>query len=348
MLRRAWRPPGDLGVASVKMSRREAVSLGLYGTALAAGPAMARSFDQRALLLSTWDFGAAANAAAYDRWKAAGDLIEAVEAGARVTEADASNHSVGLGGYPDRDGRVTLDAIIMDDRGNVGAVAALEDILHPISVARRVMEKTPHTMLVGAGARQFAIEQGFATTRLLTPEAEAAWREWLKTAKYKPIANIENQRGSALDHDTIGILACDPQGRLAGACTTSGMAFKLHGRVGDSPQAGCGLFVEAGVGAATATGVGEEVTRIAGTARVVASMRAGMSPMAACREAVVHIARLRGDAVKDAQVAFLAVDRAGRVGGFALQPGFTFAVTDQAGGTQVLAAESLAGSGGPT
>jgi N4-(beta-N-acetylglucosaminyl)-L-asparaginase len=208
------------------------------------------------------------------------------------------------------------------------------------------MEKTPHTMLVGEGARQFALEQGFTTTKLLTPEAEAAWREWLKTAQYKPVANIENQRGSALDHDTIGMLACDAQGRLAGACTTSGMAFKLHGRVGDSPQAGCGLFVEAGVGAATATGVGEEVTRIAGTARVVASMRAGMSPMAACREAVTHIAKLRGDAVKDAQVAFLAVDRAGRTGAFALQPGFTFAVTDQAGVTQIRAAESLKGPGG--
>jgi N4-(beta-N-acetylglucosaminyl)-L-asparaginase len=264
-----------------------------------------------------------------------------VEAGAWVPEADAENHSVGLGGYPDRDGHVTLDAIIMDDRGNVGAVAALEEILHPISVARRVMEKTPHTFLVGEGARQFALDQGFSQTRLLTPEAEAAWREWLKTAKYKPVANIENQRGSALDHDTIGIVACDATGRLAGACTTSGMAFKLRGRLGDSPQAGCGLMVEPDVGAATATGVGEEVTRIAGSARVVSSMRAGMHPMAACREAVLHIAKLRGDAVKDAQVAFLAIDRHGRVGAYALQPGFTYAVTDLGGATRVVAAESL-------
>lgn len=330
----------------MRTSRRGALALGLGGAvAAAARPALAQP-AQRAFLLSTWDFGAAANDAAYHRWKTGGSLIDALEAGAQVTEADAANHSVGLGGYPDRDGHVTLDAIIMDDRGHVGAVAALEDILHPISVARRVMEKTPHTMLVGEGARQFALEQGFTTTKLLTSESEAAWREWLKTAQYKPVANIENQRGSALDHDTIGMLACDAQGRLAGACTTSGMAFKLHGRVGDSPQAGCGLFVEAGVGAATATGVGEEVTRIAGTARVVASMRAGMSPMAACREAVTHIAKLRGDAVKDAQVAFLAVDRNGRTGAFALQSGFTFAVTDQAGVTQVRAAESLKGPGG--
>lgn len=322
------------------IGRRDALKLGLAGVvALPAEAAQAQ--DQRALIVSTWDFGAAANAAAYARYRQTGSLLDAVEAGGWVPEADPNNHSVGLGGYPDRDGHVTLDAIIMDDRGNVGAVAALEDILHPVSVARRVMEKTPHTFLVGEGARQFALEQGFLKTRLLTPEAEAAWRDWLKTAKYKPIANIENQRGSALDHDTIGIVACDANGRLAGACTTSGMAFKLRGRVGDSPQAGCGLMVEPDVGAATSTGVGEEVTRIAGSARVVASMRAGMSPMAACREAILHIAKLRGEAVKDAQVAFLAIDRNGQVGAYALQPGFTYAVTDHSGKTIVHPAESL-------
>ncbi|WP_294259041.1 N(4)-(beta-N-acetylglucosaminyl)-L-asparaginase [uncultured Sphingomonas sp.] len=324
------------------LDRRDALKLGLAGAAvLPAASAMAQGSAKRALIVSTWDFGAAANAAAYAQWKKTGSLIDAVEAGGWVPEADAKNHSVGLGGYPDRDGHVTLDAIIMDDRGNVGAVAALEDILHPVSVARRVMEKTPHTFLVGEGARQFALEQGFPKTRLLTPEAEAAWRDWLKTAQYKPVANIENQRGSALDHDTIGIVACDANGRLAGACTTSGMAFKLRGRVGDSPQAGCGLMVEPDVGAATSTGVGEEVTRIAGSARVVSSMRAGMDPMAACREAVLHIAKLRGDAVKDAQVAFLAIDRHGRVGAYALQPGFTYAVTDLAGKTTVLPAQNL-------
>ena len=330
----------------MKTSRRGALALGLGGVAVAAArPAHARP-QRRSFLVSTWDFGATANAAAFERWKATTNLLDALEAGAKVTEADPSNHSVGFGGYPDRDGHVTLDAIIMDDRGNMGAVAALEDILHPISVARRVMEKTPHTMLVGEGARQFALSQGFTPVKLLTPEAEAAWRDWLKTAEYKPIANSENQRGSALDHDTIGMLACGPDGALAGACTTSGMAFKLRGRIGDSPQAGCGLFVERGVGAATATGVGEEVTRIAGTARVVASMRAGIGPAAACREAVHHIARLRGDAVKDAQVAFLAIDTHGAVGGYALQPGFTFAVTDPAGRTEIRAAESLKGPRG--
>jgi N4-(beta-N-acetylglucosaminyl)-L-asparaginase len=323
-------------------SRRHVLGGAATLTAAAAVPAAAKA-PATAVIASTWDFGAAANAAGIARLKAGGTIVDAVEAAARVPEADPENHSVGYGGYPDRDGRVTLDAVIMDDRGHVGAVAALEHVVHAISVARAVMEKTPHTFLVGDGATQFALANGFPRQNLLTPTAEQAWREWLKTAQYKPIANIENQRGGALDHDTIGIVARDASGRLAGACTTSGMAFKMHGRVGDSPQVGSGLFVEAGVGGATATGVGEEVTRIAGSARVVASMRGGLSPQAACREAVMHIARLRGDALKDAQVGFLAMNEAGEVGAFALLPGFTYAVNDTAGRAVVLKAANLAG-----
>jgi len=328
------------------VSRRTALAVGASAVAAAgSGRALAQDSDPVAIL-STWDFGAAANAAALARMKSGGSLLDAVEAGAKVPEADPENHSVGFGGYPDRDGRVTLDAVIMDDTGRLGAVAALEDIVHAISVARLVMEKTPHTMLVGEGARRFALDQGMHATKLLTPEAEKAWRDWLKTAKYKPVANIENRRpgapGSKLDHDTIGLLARDRDGRMAGACTTSGMAVKMRGRVGDSPLAGSGLYVERGVGGATATGVGEEVTRIVGTARVVASMRAGLSPQAACREAVEHIARLRGAALKDAQVGFLALGADGRVGAFALLPGFTYAVTRFSGKTEVLPSASLA------
>ncbi|GEM73790.1 asparaginase [Sphingomonas aquatilis NBRC 16722] len=319
----------------------------LGGMAAASGaaalPAMAASPD-RALIVSTWDFGAAANDAAFARMKAGGTLLDAVEAGAMVPEADPENHSVGYGGYPDRDGHVTLDAVIMDDAGGVGAVAALEDTVHAISVARRVMEKTPHTFLVGEGATRFARDQGFPKVDLLTPPAEKAWREWLKTSQYTPVANIENRRaplGGALDHDTIGLLARDASGRMAGACTTSGMAFKMRGRVGDSPQVGSGLYVEAGVGGATSTGLGEEVTRIAGTARVVASMRAGLSPQAACEEVVKHIAKLRGDAIKGVQVGFLALSPQGEVGAFCLLPGFTYAVTDAAGRTVVRKGRSL-------
>ena len=297
-----------------------------------------------ASIVSTWDFGAAANAAAFARLRAGGSLIDAVEAGAMVPEADPDNHSVGYSGYPDRDGHVTLDAVIMDDAGGVGAVAAHENTMHAISVARRVMERTPHTMLVGEGATRFARDQGFPQQNLLTPEAEKAWREWLKTAKYQPEANSENRTrtpGGALDHDTIGLLARTADGRLAGACTTSGMAFKMRGRVGDSPQVGSGLYVEAGVGGATSTGLGEEVTRVAGSARVVASMRAGATPQQACEEVVRHIAKLRGDAIRGVQVGFLALDPRGNVGAFCLLPGFTYAVTDGVGATTVLKAGSL-------
>ncbi|WP_256731363.1 N(4)-(beta-N-acetylglucosaminyl)-L-asparaginase [Sphingomonas sp. dw_22] len=326
------------------ISRRTAMGLGATAL-LAAGTARAADAADPVAVLSTWDFGKAANEAALARFKAGGTALDAVEAGARVPEADPTNHSVGYGGYPDRDGHVTLDAIIMSDDGGVGAVAALEDVVHAISVARLVMEKTPHTLLVGEGATRFALDQGMERTNLLTPEAEKAWREWLKTARYRPVANIENQLpappGSRRNHDTIGIMARGLDGRMAAACTTSGMAFKMRGRVGDSPQAGCGLFIEKGVGAAASTGVGEEVTRIAGTARVVASMRAGMSPQAACEEAVKHIAQLRGDAIKGLQVGFLALGQDGQVGAFAVLPGFTYAVTRHSGESVVLPSQSL-------
>ncbi|WP_210356925.1 MULTISPECIES: N(4)-(beta-N-acetylglucosaminyl)-L-asparaginase [Sphingomonas] len=329
------------------MTTRRTFLGGMAASGLAAGTA-ARAATPRATIVSTWDFGAAANAAGFAKMRAGGSLFDIVEAAAMVPEADPENHSVGYGGYPDRDGHVTLDAVIMDDAGGVGAVAALEDTVHAISVARRVMEKTPHTLLVGEGATRFARDQGFPKVDLLTPPAEQAWRDWLKTSQYKPEANFENRRGphagprgGALDHDTIGLLARDPSGRMAGACTTSGMAFKMRGRVGDSPQVGAGLYVERGVGGATSTGLGEEVTRVSGSARVVASMRAGLSPQKACEEVVRHIAALRGDAIKGVQVGFLALSPQGEVGAFCLLPGFTYAVTDAAGTTVVLKAPSL-------
>ena len=329
------------------ISRRTFVTVGTALAGLLAGgrPPLAKS-AARYSVVSTWDFGAAANKAAFAELSRGGSLLDAVEQGARVPEADPGNHSVGMGGYPDRDGHVTLDAIIMDDLGHVGAVAALENVVHAVSVARKVMEATPHTLLVGEGATQFALQHGFAREKLLTPESEAAWREWLKQSHYEPQANIENrnrylQPGSANDHDTLGILARSSAGRLAGACTTSGMAFKLRGRVGDFPQCGAGLFVEAGVGAATSSGVGEEVTRIAGCARVVASMRAGMPPQEACEEAIRHLVRLRGEATHGEQVAFLALSATGDAGAFALLPGFTFAATDAVGQTHVLPAAHL-------
>jgi N4-(beta-N-acetylglucosaminyl)-L-asparaginase len=332
------------------MTNRRSVMTGLAALGAAAPLAARAAAADGAMIVSTWDFGAAANDAAFAAMKAGGTLLDAVEAGAKVPEADPANHSVGYGGYPDRDGFVTLDAVIMDDAGAVGAVAALEDTVHAISVARRVMERTPHTLLVGAGATRFARDQGFPAQKLLTAEAEQAWRDWLKTAHYRPVANSETGSygerrhvtpGGALDHDTIGLLARDAAGRMAGACTTSGMAFKMRGRVGDSPQVGAGLYVERGVGGATSTGLGEEVTRVSGTARVVASMRAGLSPQKACEEVVRHIARLRGDAIKGVQVGFLALGPRGDVGAFCLLPGFTYAVTVAGGRTRVRPAASL-------
>jgi len=287
---------------------------------------------------STWDFGVAANQAAWKVLSGGGRALDAVEQGVRVSEADLSNHSVGRAGYPDRDGKVTLDASIMDEHGNCGAVAAIEHIAHPISVARRVMERTPHVLLVGDGALQFAQEQGFPREQLLTPESETAWRAWLKSAKYKPVANSEvktynaapgSKPGDASNHDTIGMLAIDTKGNLSGACTTSGMAWKLHGRVGDSPIIGAGLYVDNEVGGATSTGVGEEVIRNVGSFLVVELMRQGRSPEQACREAVERILRRKPE-TKDLQVGFLAMDKKGNVGAWAIQSGFSYAVCDAA------------------
>jgi len=306
-------------------------------------------------VVSTWDFGIAANQAAFAVLEHGGSSLDAVEAGARVPEADPANHSVGRAGYPDRDGHVTLDASIMDHAGNCGAVAGIEHIAHPISVARRVMEKTPHVLLVGDGALQFAMEQGFPREELLTPESRAAWMEWRKDNHYQLAPNSEvldygrgapvvaptpGPPGSAGNHDTIGMLAIDAGGNLAGACTTSGMAWKLHGRVGDSPIIGAGLYVDGEVGAATSTGVGEEVIRNVGSFLVVELMRQGHSPAAACEAAVRRILKRKPDAAKTIQVGFLAINRRGEVGAFALQPGFNYALCDTAKRDRLLPAKS--------
>lgn len=283
------------------------------------------------IVLSTWNFGLAANAAAWEILKNNGKALDAVETGVRVTEADPNERSVGYGGRPDRDGHVTLDACIMDEKSNIGSVAALQHIKHPISVARAVMEKTPHVMIVGDGALQFALSQGFQKENLLTETSEKEWKEWLKTSQYKPKANIEN-------HDTIGMIALDQHGNLSGACTTSGMAYKMHGRVGDSPIIGAGLYVDNEIGAATATGHGEEVIRIAGCHLVVELMRQGKSPQKACEEAVARIVELterRGKNLKDIQVGFIALDKNGNHGAYCIQGGFNYAKHDNGGNVLV-------------
>lgn len=283
--------------------------------------------SQKPIVLSTWNFGIKANEAAWEVLSKNGRALDAVEAGVKIPEGDPTERSVGYGGRPDRDGKVTLDACIMDEFSNIGSVACLEHIKHPISVARAVMEKTPHVMLVGKGALQFALSQGFKKENLLVEESEKEWKEWLKTSQYKPIANIEN-------HDTIGMIALDANGNLSGACTTSGMAFKMHGRVGDSPIIGAGLYVDNEIGAATATGHGEEVIRITGCHLVVELMRQGLSPQKACEEAVMRIVKLtqnRGKELKDIQVGFIALNKKGEYGSYCIQAGFNYAVHDATG-----------------
>ena len=289
------------------------------------------------IVLSTWNFGLKANEAAWEILIKNGKALDAVEAGVKIPEGDPTERSVGYGGRPDRDGRVTLDACIMDENANIGSVACLEFIKHPISVARAVMEKTPHVMLVGDGAFQFALSQGFKKENLLVEASEKEWQDWLKSSNYKPIVNIEN-------HDTIGMIALDANGDLSGACTTSGMAYKMHGRVGDSPIIGAGLFVDNEIGAATATGHGEEVIRIAGCHLVVELMRQGKSPEDACKEAVSRVVNLtakRKKNLKDIQVGFIALNKKGEYGSYCVQSGFNYAVYDASGNNLINADSHL-------
>ncbi|WP_298732762.1 N(4)-(beta-N-acetylglucosaminyl)-L-asparaginase [uncultured Chitinophaga sp.] len=326
----------------LKAAALGAAAFSLDGMKPIAAQTAGKAVKGKPVVISTWDFGLPANKAAWEVLKKGGRALDAVEAGVKIPEGDPAIQTVGLGGFPDRDGHVTLDACIMDELGNCGSVAALEHVVHPISVARAVMEKTPHVMLVGEGALQFALANGFKKENLLTPESEKAWKEWLKKSEYKPQINIENKTynsndtttafnplrlpGNVYNHDTIGMVALDARGNLSGACTTSGMAFKLRGRVGDSPIIGAGLYVDNEVGAATSTGVGEEVIRIVGSHLVVELMRQGYSPEAACKEAVTRIVKKNPQKAKEIQVGFLALNKKGEYGAYCLQQGFSYAV----------------------
>lgn len=278
-------------------------------------PSVMESNTNFPIAICTWDFGNA-TAKAWEVLSNGGSSLDAVHQGVMVEENNLENQTVGNGGRPDRDGKVTLDACIMDKGANCGAVLALENIANPISVARKVMEETPHVMLVGEGAEQFAYEQGFEKQNLLTEQSKKEWEEWKKTSQYKPIINIEN-------HDTIGMLAIDENGDIAGACTTSGMAYKMAGRVGDSPIIGAGLFVDNEVGGATATGVGEEVVRTVGSFLIVELMRQGKSPQEACEEGVKRIIAKNKDK-QDFQIGFIAINKQGETGAYCIHPGFTY------------------------
>ena len=316
--------------------------LGGFGLMIAkkssASAKQVKAVKGKPVVISTWDTGIAANKAAWEVLSANGRALDAVEKGVMVTES-SQNCCVGLGANPDRDGYVTLDASIMDDKFNCGSVAFLERIKHPISVARRVMEKTPHVMLVGEGAQQFAVAEGFPLEeQKLSEEAQKAYDNWLKKSEYKsPAINVESKQGHGpfaphklengeWNHDTIGMVAMDAEGNLSGSCTTSGAGFKMRGRVGDSPIIGAGLYVDNEIGACTSTGQGEDVIRVAGSHSVVECMRQGLPPEEACKKIIERIVKIKGEKVKEIQVAFLALNKEGKVGAFAIHPGFSFAL----------------------
>lgn len=357
--------------------RLSAFSLPILSTVTASGNSKSLIQNEKPLnteggnkpiVVSTWDSGLPVNKVA---WKILrepnGRALDAVEAGANSIE-DTINCCVGLGGNPDRDGKVTLDACIMDEKANCGSVAFLERIKHPISVARKLMETTPHVFLVGEGAQQFALANGFVKeSDKLSPDAEKTYKNWLVKSEYKPVINIEQQQikgqeiknkgqktkdkghgpfapnyfeDGSFNHDTMGTIAMDAAGNLSGACTTSGMGFKMRGRVGDSPIIGAGLFVDNEIGAATSSGQGEEVIRVCGTHLVVEMMRMGKTPLEACKIAIERIVKINPTKAKDFQVGFIAINKAGEYGAFSIHTGFSYSVTHSDEGGKVFMAES--------
>ena len=242
--------------------------------------------------------------------------LDAAIAGVAIEEENPKNTTVGYGGAPDRTGKVTLDACVMNHLGDCGSVVAVENIVNVAKLAKDVMEKTPHVMLSGKGAEEFAISQGYKKTDLLTDQSKEEWEEWLKDQDYRPIINIEN-------HDTIGMLCIDKNNNLSGACTTSGLAYKMKGRVGDSPIIGSGLFIDNKIGGAVATGLGEEVVKTVGSFLVVELMRQGLSPQEACEKAVKRIVSNNTQENKF-QVAYIAMNKKGEVGSYSIEPGFTY------------------------
>ena len=315
------------------MKRRDFVKVGAIGSAIVlvdscgvnnspkkeAKKTLIRSQNIKAI--STWNAGIEANKAALIELKNHGSALNAIEKGLNITESDASNSSVGLGGMPDENGLVTLDACIMDHEYNCGSVSFLQNIEHPISVARKVMEKTPHVMLSGKGAYDFAIKNGFQHTNLLTTESHEKWLKW-KTESEKKLPTINHE-----NHDTIAMITIDENGHIAAGCTTSGWAYKIHGRVGDSPIIGAGIYVDPNVGAACATGMGEAVIRICGTHAVVEQMRNGLSPDEACQVVIERVKKSNKD-LKDLQVGFIAMNIEGEHGGHSMYTGFEYAIED--------------------
>ncbi|HED06570.1 MAG TPA: glycosylasparaginase [Ignavibacteria bacterium] len=271
--------------------------------------------------ISTWSHGYEANKVSMKVMQSGKTSLDAVELGIHTAENNPKVTSVGYGGYPDAEGNVTLDASIMNWEGNAGAVGFLQEIKNPISVARLVMEKTPHIMLVGAGALQFALKNGFKKQDILTPKAKEAWERW-KKKKETELQKKEN-------HDTVGLLAIDKKGNMSGGVSTSGIAFKTYGRVGDSPIIGAGLFVDNEVGGACSTGWGELAMKSVGSFLTVEKMREGYSPQKACEYVIKRISKEPYFGNK--QICFLAMNKEGEFGAFSLYKGFAFAIANEQG-----------------
>jgi L-asparaginase/N4-(beta-N-acetylglucosaminyl)-L-asparaginase len=301
------------------MKRRDFLKTGAIGITVPSvifGDSNINTNKNNPIILSTWNHGLPANDVAWKVLENDGSAMDAAEAGARVAEADPTITSVGFGGLPDEQGNVTLDACVMDSNGNAGSVAFLQNIKHPVSVARKVMEDTKHVMLVGEGARLFALSQGFEEMNLLTVESRQAWKEWDKNRR---------EMTPHETHDTISVLVQDKNGDLAGACTTSGWAYKLHGRVGDSPIIGAGLFVDNEIGCAAATGLGEEVIKTTGSFLVVELMRQGYDPTVACEEALNRVIKAH-NGKPDFQIGYIALRKDGEIGSACLKWSFEYAL----------------------
>ncbi|WP_299222847.1 isoaspartyl peptidase/L-asparaginase family protein [uncultured Psychroserpens sp.] len=276
---------------------------------------MTKTNSKFPIAICTWGF-ANANAKAGEALSKGVKALDAAIIGVSVEEENLKNTTVGKGGTPDREGNVTLDACVMDSNGDCGAVVCVENITNVALLAKQVMTETPHVILASKGAEEFAYRQGFEKDNLLTEDSKKVWEEWLKSPEYKPLINIEN-------HDTIGMLCLDNDGDIAGACTTSGLSYKMKGRVGDSPIIGSGLFVDNEIGGAVATGMGEEVIKTVGSFLIVELMRSGMSPQKACEEAVHRITN-KNDKYKGFQIAYIAINKAGDTGSYSIHKGFTY------------------------